>query len=60
MGTWILILTIVGFTTQSGQSVMGVPGFTSEVSCMAAANAWIAQAAAAEGSGAKRALCVKA
>lgn len=58
---WILVLTIFGYSSQSGQSVTAINGFTSEAACMAAADAWIKQAYAVEyNSSYKRALCVKA
>ena len=40
---WILILTIFAGYTNGGSAVASVPGFESQVACMTAANAWIAQ-----------------
>ena len=37
---WILILTLVVSSSSNGQTVAAVPGFTSEQSCIAAANFW--------------------
>jgi hypothetical protein len=57
---WILVLTILGLSVQSGQSVTAISGFTSEAACMAAADAWLKQTHAVEGNlSSKRALCVK-
>lgn len=56
---WILVLSILGSSSQSGQAVTGVPGFATEVACMTAANAWLKQTASVDASGYRRALCVK-
>lgn len=40
---WILVLTVLGYTSQNGPAVAAVPGFTSQATCQAAAVAWTAQ-----------------
>ena len=40
---WILILTLVGYSSQSGQAIESVPGFTNRAECMVAAQAWLDQ-----------------
>lgn len=40
---WILILTLVSSLSSTGQAITAVPGFTSEQSCIAAANFWAQQ-----------------
>ena len=57
---WILVLTILGWTNQSGQSVAGIPGFTSEVACVAAGNAWLKNTEEKGSNAYRRAVCVKA
>jgi len=56
---WILVLTLIATSSNGGMSVAGVPGFLSEASCKAAADAWLKQN---QGSGwsNKTALCAKA
>lgn len=55
---WILILTIAGYSSQSGQAVNSVPGFVSRDVCMVAATAWVAEYRTTKSSGTPRALCV--
>lgn len=57
---WILIITLIGFSSQSGHAVSSVTGFTSDKTCMVAAGAWIEQSRKAGGMVSARALCVKA
>ena len=57
---WILILTLTSTISQGGHAITAVPGFTSEKSCMVAANAWVAETRDARASAYARALCVKA
>jgi hypothetical protein len=57
---WILVLTILGWTNQSGQAVTGIPGFTSEAACTAAANAWLKNTDEKGNNAYKRAVCVRA
>ena len=40
---WILILTLVTTSSSTGQAITAVPGFTSEQTCIAAANFWTQQ-----------------
>jgi hypothetical protein len=40
MNMWILILTLVSQSSSTGQTIAAVNGFTSEQSCLAAANFW--------------------
>lgn len=53
---WVLILTLLGNTNQSGQAIEHIPGFSSEAECRSAGNQWLKQV-----SGARRtyALCVR-
>jgi hypothetical protein len=58
---WILILSILAYSSQGGSSVSSVPGFTSEQSCMVAANVWLSHARNQyQGIYTAKALCVKA
>lgn len=61
---WILILTLTMAGSQKGgAAVTAVPGFTTEATCMAAANTWLRQPHAAAYGGeavSKSALCAKA
>lgn len=41
---WVLILTMFSYRWDGGNAVASVPGFESRADCMAAANAWLAQA----------------
>jgi hypothetical protein len=38
--TWILIITLIGATTQSGQSIAVIPGFITVQECRDAAAQW--------------------
>ncbi len=55
---WILILTIAGYSSQSGHAVNAVPGFVSRDACMMAATSWVSEYRTTNSSGAPRALCV--
>jgi hypothetical protein len=57
---WILILTLVASSSSTGQTLAAVPGFTSESSCMAAAENWIKLVKASGDFRQPRALCAKA
>lgn len=37
---WVLILTLVSSGSSIGQTIASVPGFTSEQTCLAAAEVW--------------------
>lgn len=57
---WVLILTLVGSTSQSGQAIEQIPGFYSATDCKVAGNGWIKKM---QDSGSEatipRAICVK-
>lgn len=58
---WVLILTLIGATVQSGQAIEHISGFQSRQQCIDAGNLWIEQIRKAiDGSyRPARALCVR-
>lgn len=44
MTTWILILTLLGSTSQSGQAIAVIPGFKSLAECQAVGSVWLREA----------------
>lgn len=60
---WILILTIAGAgysNSTAGVAVATVSGFTTETSCLAAANSWLKQPRSGANDRIYHALCAKA
>jgi hypothetical protein len=55
---WVLILTLIGNTNQSGQAIERIPGLMSVHECMDAGTTWLRQVDAADGRVA-RALCIE-
>lgn len=41
MSTWILVLTLWGYTSQSGKAIDHIHGFKTQEACMAAGAAWL-------------------
>jgi len=56
---WVLVLTILGYTTQSGQAMVSIPGFTSYSACVVAADVWIKSTDIKGSVAYKRAVCVR-
>ena len=51
MTTWILIITLAGYSSQSGQAIHSIPGFSTSAECIAAGEAWRKSVATAETQG---------
>jgi len=58
MKEWILILTLIGDSSQSGQSIEHIPGFITQQECLAAGNDWLRSMTAARENRTPRANCV--
>jgi hypothetical protein len=58
MVEFVLILTLIGNTNQSGQAIEHIGGFGSEQQCIDAGNAWLKAVSQTYGR-IPRALCVK-
>lgn len=58
MFEYILILTLVGSTNQSGQSVHHIGGFAKQEECIDAGNRWLSQVRSANENRIAKALCV--
>jgi hypothetical protein len=41
MTTWVLVLTLWGWTSQSGKAITHIDGFKSQTACVAAGQAWL-------------------
>jgi len=60
MYTFVLVLTIIGYSSQSGHAVTNVPGFSSAQECVEAGNAWLKHHRGTRNAGATMtAVCVK-
>jgi hypothetical protein len=59
MTTWILVLTLLGSTSQSGRALHHIPGFKDKAACIASASAWMAEVHRMYEGERRSALCVE-
>lgn len=58
MTEYVLILTLIGYSSQSGQAIEHIGGFATQAQCLDAGNAWLASVRMANANRLTRANCV--